>query len=315
MPRLRPASWLAIEPVASADLDLPLDDTPTSRVLLWLTAGLVYLAVLTFGIAAVADGQLDDFKRQPRIVTVALPPNPDPAAARAEVVDVLDLLRTRPGVAYASLIDDAEIDSLVQPWLGSDATAITGDSGPLGLGMPLPRLIDIAYNPGVAVDLAALDHDLSGLVPGTTIGDSGLLQRSQERLSTLFRSIAMGIGLVLVLGTAGIAVWITRLDLRLHGQAVDLLRSMGAKDRYIAQQFEHHALGRSLRGAFLGFAAGLSTIVLVLHGPPLLGRTALVEQGLAAVYWVLLAIVPVATALVAAFGARLTAHFGLARLR
>lgn len=299
--------------MAAADLDLPLATTPTSRVLLWLAAGLVYLAVLAFGVAAVADGQLSDFKRQPRIVTIALPPNPEPAAARAEVVEVLEVLRTRPGVAYASLIDDDEIDSLVQPWLGSDAPAVDLPAGPSGLGMPLPRLIDIAYNPGVAVDLAALDRDLGAIVPGTTIGDSGLLQRSRERLALLFRSIAAGIGLVLVIGVVTVTVWITRLDLRVHAQAIDLLRSMGAKDRYVAQQFEHHALGRSLRGAFLGFALGLSTIVLVLHLPPLLGRTPLVEQALAPVHWVLLAIVPVAASLVAALAARLTAHLALAR--
>ena len=306
---------MTIEAMATADLDLPLAQTPTSRVLLWLTAGLVYLAVLAFGIAAVADGQLDEFKRQPRIVTVALPPNPDPVAARTEVVEVLELLRTRPGVAYASLIDDDEIDSLVQPWLGRDAAGVDLPPGPAALGMPLPRLIDIAYNPGVAVNLAALDQDLGAIVPGTTIGASGLLQRSQERLAFLFRGIAAAIGLLLVVGVAGVNVWIARLDFRLHAQAVDLLRLMGAKDRYIAQQFEHHALGRSLRGAFLGFALGLSTIVLVLHAPPLVGWTPLVEQDLAAVHWVLLAIVPVATALLAALGARLTAHFGLARLR
>ena len=299
--------------MGTADLDLPLADTPTSRVLLWLTAGLVYLAVLAFGVAAVADGQLDDFKRQPRIVTIALPPNPEPAAARAELVEILELLRTRPGVAYASLIDDDEIDSLVQPWLGSDATAVDLPAGPSGLGMPLPRLIDIAYNPGVAIDLSALDRDLGAIVPGTTIGDSGLLQRSRERLALLFRSIAGGVGLVLVLGVFWVNVWITRLDFRVHLQAVDLLRLMGAKDRYIAQQFEHHALGRSLRGAFLGFALGLSTIVLVLYLPAVLGRAPLVDQGLAPVHWVLLAIVPVATALLAALAARLAAHFGLAR--
>jgi cell division transport system permease protein len=301
--------------VAGAELDLPLAATPTSRMLLWLTAGLVYLALLAFGVAAVADGQLDAFKRQPRIVTVALPPNPEPAAARAEVMEVLDLLRARPGVAYASLIDDAEIDSLVQPWLGTDATALDTTAGALGVGLPLPRLIDIAYNPGVAVDLAALDRDLAAIVPGTTIGDAGLLQRSQERMATLFRGIAGGIGLVLVLGAVGIAVWITRLDFRLHRDAVDLLRLMGAKDRYIAQQFEHHALGRSLRGGFLGFCLGLSTVTLVLYGPPLLGREPLAEPALAPVHWVLFAIVPVATALFAALGARFTAHFGLARMR
>jgi cell division transport system permease protein len=271
--------------------------------------------VLAFGVAAVADGQLQAFERQPRIITIALPPNPEPAAARAEVVQVLELLRTRPGVAYASLIDDDEIGSLVQPWLGIDRPAADAAAGPPGLGMPLPRLIDVAYNPGVAVDLAALDRDLVAMVPGITIGDSGLLQRSRERLALSFRRIAGALGLVLVIAVVAVNVWITRLDFRLHTQAIDLLRLMGAKDRYIAQQFEHHALGRTLRGAFLGFALGLSTLVLGLYLPPQLGWTPLVEQTLAPVHWVLLAIVPVATALLAAGATRLAAHFGLARLR
>jgi cell division transport system permease protein len=300
--------------MASADLDLPLDETPAGRFLLWITAGLVYLAVLAFGIASVADVQLDSLKRQPRIVTVALPPNPDPAAARLELIDVLELLRTRPGVAYASLIDDAEIGSLVQPWLGSDDAPEVA-TGSLGAGLPLPRLIDLAYNPGAPVDLAALDRDLEAIVPGATIGDAGLLQRSQERLASIFRRIGTGVGLVLLAVTTALAALITRINFTQHLQAIDLLRLLGGKDRYIAQQFEHHALGRSLRGGFLGFCLGLSTVTLVLYGPPLLGREPLAEPGLAPVHWVLLAIVPVATSLFAALAARLAAHFGLARLR
>lgn len=296
-----------------ADLDLPLDRTPAGRFLLWLTAGLVYLAVLAFGIAALADVQLDGFKRQPRIVTVALPPNPDPLAARHELANVLDLLRARPGVAYASLIDDAEIDSLVQPWLGADATTITGADAAPRIEMPLPRLIDIAYNPGAAVDLASLDRDLTAIVPGATIGDAGLLQRSQERLATLFRGIGAAVGLLLLLGTIGITVWITRMSFELQAQAVDLLRLMGARDRYIAQQFEQHALSKALRGSLIGFLAAISTIMVVLYAPPLLGAAPVMEGGLAPVHWVLLAIVPVATALLTALAARLTALFGLAR--
>jgi cell division transport system permease protein len=294
-------------------LDLPLDDAPAGRFLLWITAGLVYLAVLGFGIAAVADRQLGDLQRQPRIVTVALPPNPDPAAARMELLDVLELLRTRPGVAYASVIDDAEIDSLVQPWLGGDPApeVVTGS---LRAGMPLPRLIDIAYNPGAPVDLAALDRDLAAVAQGAAIGDAGLLQRNQERIATTFRRVGIGIGFLLLALTTTVAVMVCRINLTQHAQAVDLLRLMGAKDRYIAQQLEHHALGKTLRGALVGFALGLSTIALVLHGPPLVGQSSLTEHGLAPVHWVLLGVVPIATALAGAIATRLAALFGLARL-
>ena len=55
---------------------------------------------------------------------MALPPNPDPAIARDEIREVLDLLRGQPGVAYASLIDEQEIGSLVQPWLDLEAAEL-----------------------------------------------------------------------------------------------------------------------------------------------------------------------------------------------
>ena len=54
-----------------------------------------------------------------------------------------------------------------------------------------------------------------------------------------------GRGPSLLVGAVGLAIWLTRLSFKQLVQAVDLLRSMGAKDRYIAQQFEQHALGRA----------------------------------------------------------------------
>jgi cell division transport system permease protein len=122
-------------------------------------------------------------------------------------------------------------------------------------------------------------------------------------------------GLILLAAAACLAVWLTRISFKQHDQSVDLLRSMGASDRYIAQQFEQNALGSSLRGTLIGFVAGLSTVVAVLYGGSLLGAEPPVEGGLGAVYWVLLAIVPLITALLIAVAARLTALFGLARLR
>ena len=301
--------------MADGFLDLPLEDTPAGRFLQWGCAAIIYLAILAFALAGVADRQLDVFEREPRIVTVALPPSQDRARARDEMREVLELLRGQPGVAYASLIDEQEIGSLVQPWLdpqggGADAAGISSD-----IEILLPRLIDIAYNPGAAVDLEKLGSELDAIAPGATIGDAGLLQRSQERLAAVLRTAGAVVGLVLLATAACLAVWVTRVSFKQHSQAIDLLRSIGAKDRYIAQQFEQHALGSSLRGTLIGFVAGLSTIVVVLYGGPLLGAEPPGHRGLGAVHWVLLAIVPLATALLIAVAARVTALLGLARLR
>ena len=55
--------------------------------------------------------------------------------------------------------------------------------------------------------------------------------------------------------------------------------------------------------------------LVVLYGGALLGAEPPADRGLGAVHWVLLAIVPLVTALLIAFAARMTALFGLARLR
>ncbi len=300
------------------DLDLPLETTAFGRFLLWLTAGLVFLCVLAFAVAAIADAQLTALRQEPRIVTVALPPNPEPAAARREVDDVLAHVRALSGVAYASLIDEAAFGALVDELLVDDTTEDAADratGGLFGARMPLPRLIDIAFNPGAAIDLTALDQAISELVPGATLGDSGQIERSRERLAVLFRGVAGSFGLLLLAVIVIVVVWLTRAGLEAHRQTIDLLRQMGAGDRYLARQFEQHALAKALRGALLGFVVAISLVIVVIYAPTLIGSLPLATHELAPVHWVLLAMVPVVAALLATLVARLTAHHGLARLR
>src|SRR3954465_9239788 len=126
-------------PIADPALDLPLAGTPSSRFLTWMLAGLVGVAVLAFAVAAGADVALRHYAEQPRLVTVALPAASDAAADEAETRRALDLLRTTPGVAYATLVSREELDKLVEPWLG-----------PRGEGtrrLPMPRLFDCALHP------------------------------------------------------------------------------------------------------------------------------------------------------------------------
>ena len=105
-------------PIADPALDLPLAGTPSSRFLTWMLACLVGVAVLAFAVAAGADVALRHYAEQPRLVTVALPAATDAAADEVETRRALDLLRTTPGAAYATLVSREELDKLVEPWLG-----------------------------------------------------------------------------------------------------------------------------------------------------------------------------------------------------
>ena len=63
----------------------------------------------------------------------------------AETQAALNILRATPGIAHAAPLSDAEINALVEPWIGKDGAIAD---------IPLPRLIDAAVTPGEDVDVA-----------------------------------------------------------------------------------------------------------------------------------------------------------------
>src|SRR4051794_10669948 len=294
-------------PIAGPALDLPLAGTPSSRFLTWMLAGLVGVAVLAFAVAAGADVALRRYAEQPRLVTVALPAATDAAVDEAETRRALDLLRTTPGVAYATLVSREELDKLVEPWLG-----------PRGEGtasLPMPRLIDVGFNPGVTPDVDRLAQAVRPINAGAQVEDADPGPDAGEHAARVVRLLAGTAGLVMLLAILAAVVVVTRMSLDLHAETVDLLRLMGARDRYVARQFEQHALASGLRGGIAGFGTGLLLVVafiLIGTGLPGLGLPGL---PLRTADWVLLACVPVLGALLTALAARLSAAHGLRRLR
>lgn len=288
-----------------AELDLPLEDTPASRFLAWLIGGLTYLAVLACAVAVLAQAAVERAAERPRLVTVALPAPDEPAQGERELAAVRALLEEWPGVAWTALVSKEELDQLVEPWLGKGSTEVA---------LELPRLLDVRFQPGQVPDLPELTRRVRELVPGAAVDETGPGRGALDELAQRLRWLGGGAGLlVLMLLVVGVVI-LTRSSLDLHEQTVDLLRLLGAPDRYVARQFEQHALASALRGGSIGFAAALMTVVGLVHLPPLLGvRLVTVEPR--PLDWILLAMVPVLAALLIALAARLTAVHGLARLR
>lgn len=301
-------------PIAAPELDLPLADAPTGRFLTWTMAALTGLAVLAFALAAAADVAIRREALRPRLVTVALPAATDEAAAGRAV----ELLRAYPGVAYAAPVAREEVDRLVEPWLGTGAEGGRMEAADL----PLPVLIDVGLNPGAATDGAALARRLAEAVPDARVadegeqgGEDGARGAGSAGPAGLLRAAAGGAGLLLLGAMVAVAAVVTRVCLNLHGDSVDLLRLMGARDGYVARQFEQQALASGLRGGLAGFSAGLAAVVVIVLAAALLPRLGLPALDLRASDWVLLGCVPVVGALLTALVARLAALHGLARLR
>jgi cell division transport system permease protein len=302
------------------ELDLPLADTSASRLLTWIAGGLVLVAVLAFAIAASADGAMRRLEAEPRFATVVLPPTAAGATLPdAEVARVVTALEGVDGVAFVRAVAPVEVRKLMEPWLGAGA-ATAAD-------LPMPRLIDVGFSQGRAPDLGHLGAQVAGLVPGATIEDSLPRDDDEEggagpaaRTGRVLRLLAVGVGLVALAALVLTVVLLTRMSLDLHAPTVDLLRLMGARDGWLARQFEHRALLSALRGGLAGFA--LAVLVLLgftaaarLPAARLPASLALPPVDLLLQDWLLLGCVPVAGALATALVARTVARRALGRWR
>src|SRR5439155_1673889 len=72
------------------------------------------------------------------------------------------LLRQTPGIASVRPLDRAEAARLLEPWLGPGAKLDI---------LPVPRMIDLRLARDGAPDLAALQRQLAGVVPGAQLED------------------------------------------------------------------------------------------------------------------------------------------------
>jgi len=285
--------------------DLPLDQTALGRYLPWTVAALVYLAVLSLAVAAVADGALRVYGLRAKLVTVTLPSVEDASQSAREIAAALDLLQQTRGVTSATLVPTEELEQLIEPWLGN--AKMDGD-------LPLPRLIDVTLDPLAGPDLNALRGRLQEVVAGATIGVEALTRDRAERMAAFFRAWGAGAGVATLLGALLVVALMTRGSLRAQSHVVELLRSMGAPDGYLARQFERHALLGGLRGALVGFGLAVLTILALLYSSHRMELAGTVDLHLSALDWILLACVPLVSVLLVTAIARMAALRGLAQM-
>jgi cell division transport system permease protein len=293
--------------------DLPLGRDASGRFVPWIVGFMVYLAALAVAGALTLGNVAQRWQAGiSGTLTVQIAPpesapeSGDMAAAReARIELVLAVIRTTPGIAGVEVLGPAAMDRLLEPWLGP---------GSADLGLPIPDLVSVTLRPGAEVDLPALAAAIAAAVPGAEVDDH---RRWLEDLAVFVRSVELLAAVVVslvCLAAVLTVVFVTRTGLAVHRRVIEIVHLIGARDAYIAGQFQEHALRLGLIGGIAGAVlAGLTLIALQslftgLETPLLAGL------GLGAGHWAALAILPVAAALVAMVTARLTVLRSLARM-
>lgn len=300
--------------------DLPLDRDAAAKFLPWILGFMVYLAALAVGAALIVDRLADHWRAGlTGNLTIEIPFDESVGVADKSVVldRIINLLSATPGVAGTTLLDDREIARLLEPWLGTSAAE---------LDIPLPTMIAVALRPEVPLDRQQLQQDLAAIQPGAMVDDHGAwIEDALSFLRSLQVLAALLTGLVL-LATAFIIVFVTRTGLSIHRGVIEIVHLIGAPNSYIAQQFQAQALRQGLIGGVVGTLLAAATLygidhLLQLTGPAPVATDSFAASGarlglhirLLPWQWAVLALLPVATALLAMITARVTVLRSLAR--
>ncbi len=281
------------------------DDTGAGRFLPWIVAVMVFLAALAVsGVLALDQGVRGWQAGFEGHLTVEVPAGRS-ADLDTHVAETLRVLRSTAGVRGAVALDDAEHAALLAPWFGPDKPVAD---------LPIPRLVDVELDTDHQLDFDYLARRLDDAVPGARLDDHKVWVAQLIRLASGVQFIALATVVLIAGALAAVVVFAVRATLSVHHDSVALLHVMGARDAYIARQFQNHALWMGAKGGAAGLVLAALTLFVLSRLVARLEAPLLDQLSLGPVTLVVLAFVPVAGAGIAFFTARLTVFGALGRM-
>lgn len=272
----------------------------------WVIAIMVALTVLATGGALAlgnmverARGELDG------ALTVQII-EADAGGRAAQAERAASVLRSRDDVAAVHVVPQAELEELVEPWLGESAD---------GEVVPIPALIDVQLSgPADRQAIAELETALRAAAPDARIN------AQSDWLGPVFGTVSalrwLALSLIALLAfAAASAVWLAaRNALNANRGTMEVVHLLGGDDRQIAGIFQRSVLLDALLGGFLGLALGALAISF------LGAQFAALESGMASgaalgvADWALIACIPLAAVALALFTARMTVMRSLGKM-
>ncbi len=288
--------------------DVPLGGDASSRFLPWITGLMVYLAVVALAATMVlADAGAAWRHDLTGTLTVQIMPDAEDGAGSldARTRAATELLLATPGIARARVLTDDQLAALLAPWLGAEAMMTE---------LPVPRLIDVSLATNASLDTPALAARLAATVPGASLDDHAMWL---DRLLALIDAIeAVALVVLALIGLAGITivVFTTRSGLAIHEDVVAVLHLIGARDSYIARQFQAHVLGLALKGGLVGFAFAAATVAMLGTMTEGTAKFLLPNMSLSLEQWIVLGVLPLIAAAIGTATARLTVMRAIGRM-
>jgi cell division transport system permease protein len=245
---------------------LPRFETPlvprnsiSGRALIAVVAIMTFLASLTIGAVVLIGASASEWEADvAREVTIQVIPAPG-RDVEATVAKAASVARAFPGIGEVQAYSKEESSKLLEPWLGQ---GLSLDE------LPVPRLIVVKIGAGAAPDIPQLRRMLTEQVPGATLDDHrGWIDRMRAMAGTV---VAVGIGVLMLMFAATIlsVTFATRGAMATNKIVIEVLHFVGAKNGFIAGNFQRHFLLLGLQGGAIGGGGAILLFALasVLSG-------------------------------------------------
>ena len=231
-----------------------------------------------------------------------------PAERDRQTEVALALLSNRDDVAEVRRVPDAELEQLIEPWLGEAA-------GTADEAIPIPALIDARLRGTVTERrLEALRAERSESVPSAKVdAHAGWLAPVFQAISSL-QWLAVGM-VILLAATSAAAVWLAaRSALGSNRDTIEIVHLLGGTDGQIARIFQRSIAADALVGGIVGLLLGLIALFVLGRQFAALGSGMVAGGGLGIADWIAIAAIPLAGVVIALFTARITVLAALRRM-
>jgi cell division transport system permease protein len=231
---------------------------------------------------------------------------PAERARQAEVA--VAVLNNRDDVAAVRRVPDAELATLLEPWLGQQGV-------PEEDAIPVPALIDVRLEgPATPQRVEQLRASLTASVPSVRVdAQAGWLAPVFDAVRSL-QWLAAGL-IVLLATTSAAAVWLAaRSALGSNRETFVIIHLLGGTDGQIARIFQRSIGLDAALGGMAGLLIGLGAIMLLGRQFARLGSGMVAGGGLGSADWVLLAAIPLIGIVLAMLTARITVLAALRRM-
>ncbi len=223
------------------------------RPLLIAIIVMCYFASITIGSVALITHIVNSWTSQiSSQVTVQIKPV-DGTTQDKQIAKAVALLKAGKGIVSVKPQSLAEASKMLEPWLGA---------GNVLEDLPIPRLVMVGIDQKNPPDLKALAQHLTSEVPGAVLDDHSQWQSELTRTASVIRVAALCVLVLVILTTISIVIFATRAAMAGNRDIVEVLHFIGAKQGYIARQFQIHFLILGIKAGVIGVVLGAATFLL-----------------------------------------------------